>query len=111
MKVFTDEQMNELLRTVRPNSVVILKPGPRYGTDGSMGIIWEHGRRNFGLRDDGVMPIVLPVADGSNVCGVCVFDTTVDDAAAIMSDDPAVAAGVLAFEVHPCGGFPRDTLP
>jgi len=110
MKDFTDDEMNAMLPTVRPSSVVILKAGPQFGTDGSERIIWEHGRRNFGLRDHGVMPIVLPVADGSEVCGVCVFNATGEDVTAIMSDDPGVRAGVFTFEVHPCGGFPGDCL-
>jgi hypothetical protein len=111
MKVFTDAEMNALLPTVRQYSVGILKAGTQFGTAGSQEIIWEHGRRNFGLRDDGVMPIVLPVADGSEVCGVCVFNATVEEATAIMRDDPGVRAGVFTFEVHACGGFPGDALP
>ncbi|OBI27312.1 hypothetical protein A5709_05780 [Mycobacterium sp. E1386] len=111
MKTFTDEEMGRLLATTKPYSVVILKQGPRFGEDTTPGTVWEHGRRNFGLRDDGVMPIVLPVTDGSDVCGVAVFAATVDDAAAIMADDPGVASGVFTFEVHPCRGFPGDALP
>ena len=26
-------------------------------------IVWEHGRRNFALRADGLVSIILPVAD------------------------------------------------
>jgi hypothetical protein len=111
MKAFTDDEMNQLLPNVRPYSVVILRAGPQFGKDGSPGIIWEHGRRNFGLRAEGAMPIALPVADGSEVCGVCVFNRSVEHTAAIMSEDPGVRAGVFTFEVHPCGGFPGDALP
>ena len=73
MKTFTDEEMGQLLPAAKSYSVVILKQGPNFGDDTAPGIIWEHGRRNFGLRDDGVMAVVLPVTDGSEVCGVCVF--------------------------------------
>ena len=111
MKVFTDDEMNALLPTVRPYSVAILKAGPNFGTDGAQQIVWEHGRRNFGLRDDGVLAVVLPVADGSDVCGVCVFTGTAEETTAIMRDDPGVSAGVFTVEVHPCGGFPGDALP
>src|SRR6516165_7935270 len=76
MKTFTDEEMGELLPTAKPYSVVILKKGPNFDDGTAPGIIWEHGRRNFGLRDDGVMPVVLPVTDGSDVCGICVFAAT-----------------------------------
>ncbi|WP_374021831.1 hypothetical protein [Mycobacterium sp. HNNTM2301] len=111
MKTFTDEEMGRLLATTQSYSVVILKRGPQFGDETTPGTVWEHGRRNFGLRDDGVMPIVLPVTDGSDVCGIAVFAASVDDTAAIMADDPGVAAGVFTFEVHPCRGFPGDALP
>jgi hypothetical protein len=111
MKTFTDEEMGRLLPSAKPYTVAILKQGPSFGDDTAPGIIWEHGRRNFGLRDDGVLAVVLPVTDGSDVCGIGVFAATVDDTTAIMNDDPGVAAGVFTYEVHPCRGFPGDSLP
>jgi hypothetical protein len=54
---------------------------------------------------------VLPVTDDSDVCGVGVFDATVEDTAAIMDADPGVAAGVFTYQVHACRGFPGDALP
>jgi hypothetical protein len=111
MKTFTDEEMGQLLPTAKEYSVVILKRGPRFGDESSPGVIWEHGRRNFGLRHDGVMPVVLPVTDGSEVCGVGIFTGTVDDTITVMNDDPGVQAGVFTFEAHACRGFPGDSLP
>src|SRR5438270_9081503 len=111
MKSFTDEEMGALLPNAKDYSVVILKRGPRFGDESSPAIIWEHGRRNFGLRHDGVLAVVLPVTDESDICGVGVFAATVEDTAAIMNDDPGVAAGVLTYQVHPCRGFPGDALP
>ena len=58
-----------------------------------------------------MLAVVLPVTDGSDVCGVCVFTGTVDQTVALMNDDPGVQAGVFTFEVHPCRGFPGDSLP
>jgi hypothetical protein len=111
MKTFTDEEMGQLLPSTKTYTVVILKQGPRFDDPTAPAIVWEHGRRNFGLRDDGVLAVVLPVTDGSDVCGIGVFATTVEDATAIMNDDPGVAAGVFAYEAHPCRGFPGDSLP
>ncbi|VBA38413.1 hypothetical protein LAUMK13_02089 [Mycobacterium innocens] len=93
MKTLTGDEMNQLLPTTRPYSVVILKQGPKFGDEAAPAIVWEHGRRNFGLRDEGVLAVVLPVTDGSDVCGIGVFAATADDTAAIMNDDPGVAAG------------------
>jgi hypothetical protein len=111
MKTFTDEEMGRLLPTAKSYSVVILNRGPKFTDPTTPPIIWEHGRRNFGLRDDGVLPVVLPVTDGSDVCGIAVFAATVDETTAIMDDDPGVAAGIFSYEVHPCRGFPGDALP
>jgi hypothetical protein len=111
MKTFTDDEMNALLPSARPYSVVILRKGPNFGVDAATTITWEHGRRNFGLRDDGAMPVVLRVVDDSDVCGVGVFTGSVEDTTAIMTDDPGVRAGVFTFDVHPCVGFPGDALP
>ncbi|ASL16095.1 hypothetical protein ACDT10_20785 [Mycobacterium intracellulare] len=111
MKTFSDEEMGQLLPTAKQYSVVILKRGPRFGDESSAQIIWEHGRRNFGLRDDGVLAVVLPVTDESDVCGIGVFAATLDETAAIMADDPGVAAGVFVYQVHACRGFPGDALP
>jgi hypothetical protein len=55
--------------------------------------------------------VVLPVTDGSEVCGVGIFTGTVDDTIAVMNDDPGARAGVLMFEVRPCRGLPGDSLP
>lgn len=103
--------MGQLLPTAKPYSVVILKQGPKFGDDATPDIVWQHGRRNFGLRDDGVLAVVLPVTDGSDVCGIAVFAATVDETTAIMGDDPGVAAGVFTFEVHSCRGFPGTRCP
>jgi hypothetical protein len=111
MKVFADDEMAALLAGARPYTVALLRPGPRFGEDASPSVIWEHGRRNLGLRHDGSLAIVLPIADGSQVCGVCVFNASVEDTTEVMKADPAVAADVLTFEVHPCAGFPGDSLP
>ncbi|MBD0322916.1 MAG: hypothetical protein ICV72_05945 [Aldersonia sp.] len=111
MKTFTDEEMQHLLTTSRGYSAVILRKGANYGSDGSDAAVWEHGRRNFALRDAGKLAIVCPVMDDSDVCGVGIFATDLDETKAIMTDDPGVQAGVFTFDVHPVRSFPGDALP
>jgi hypothetical protein len=111
MKTFTDDEMHALLSTAKAYSVVILRAGPNYGSDGAAPIVWEHGRRNFGLRDDGRLAVVLPVLDDSDMCGIGVFTGSVEETSAVMADDPGVRGGVFTFEVHPVLGFPGDALP
>ena len=111
MRTFTDEEMGRLLPTAKAYSVVILSRGPNFDDEATPAIVWEHGRRNFALRDAGVLAVVLPVTDDSEVCGIGVFAATIDETAALMADDPGVATGVFTYRVHPCRGFPGDALP
>jgi hypothetical protein len=111
MKTFTNEEMNELLPTAKSYSLVFLKPGPKCGDDTAPALMWEHGRRNFGLRDAGLMAAAFVLLDGTDIWAVRAFTGTVEDTTAIMNDDPGVAAGLFTFEVHPCRGFAADPMP
>ena len=62
------------------------------------------------LRADGVLSIVCPVTDGSEVAGVGIFNASADEVSEIMERDLAVESGVLTYEVHPVRGFPGDSL-
>jgi hypothetical protein len=106
----TDEFMREMLTKSRTYSLMILKEGPNYGTEGADRIIWEHGRRNFAMRADGVLSIVCPVPDESEVCGVGIFNADGDEVRELMDGDPGVQAGIFVYEVHPCRSFPGDAL-
>ncbi|MEV4266792.1 hypothetical protein [Kribbella sp. NPDC049584] len=110
MTRFTDEQMRAAMSTTREYTVVLLEEGPQYGTEGADAIIWEHGRRNFELRADGLLNIVLPIRDDSTLCGVGIFPGTADDVRRIMDDDPGVRAGVFTYRIHPTRSFPGDAL-
>ncbi|MFT3853833.1 MAG: hypothetical protein QM733_13995 [Ilumatobacteraceae bacterium] len=106
----SDEETRAGLATTHEYAPVILRQGPAYQDEGAPAIVWEHGRRNFGLRADGVTDVVCPVMDDSAVCGVAVFDATPGEVARVMDGDPGVAAGVFVDDVHPCRGFPGDAL-
>lgn len=107
----TDEYMQGRLAESRTYSVVLLHPGPRYHEPDADDVIWEHGRRNFELRAAGVLAIVGPVPDDSDLAGVGIFATDVASTQELMASDPAVSAGVLIAEVHPMRSFPGDALP
>ncbi len=111
MATITDEYMREMLPKARQFCAVILKVGPKRNQPGVEAIIWEHGRRNMALREDGIMPIVCPVGDGSEVAGLSILNLSLDDARALMDGDPGVQAGVFVYELHPCRGFPGSCLP
>lgn len=111
MITITDEVMRHMLTTSRNYCIVILKAGPERNMDGVQKIIWEHGRRNFELRAAGVLSIVCPVADDSDVSGIGIFNASVEEVKKIMDEDPGVKTGVFVYEVHPCRSFPGDSLP
>jgi hypothetical protein len=111
MTTITDEFMRQMLSIAKDYCIVILKAGPRHNEPGVEKTIWEHGRRNFALRADGVLSIVCPVADESNLSGVGIFNAKIEDVRNIMEDDPGVKAGVFFYEIHPCRSFPGDSLP
>jgi hypothetical protein len=106
----SDEQMLNNLKLARAYAIVILREGPNAGTEAARAIVWEHGRRNFELREQGLLNVVLPVRDDSGLAGVGIFNTTADEARTIMSEDPGVQAGVFVFDVHEARGFPGDAL-
>lgn len=111
MTEITDEFMRQMISRTRNYCVVILKAGPNRYKPGVEKIIWEHGRRNFALRAEGLLSIVCPVSDGSDVSDVGIFNADIDEVKSIMDEDPAVKEGVLVYEIHACRSFPGDSLP
>jgi hypothetical protein len=112
MTNITDEFMKQMLTTTKSYSIVILKSSPkRNSLEGVDSIIWEHGRRNFALRAEGVLSIVCPISDGSDVAGIAIFNASVEEVKSIMDEDPGVKAGVFVYEIHPCRSFSGDSLP
>ena len=112
MTIITDEYMHEMLPKTKAYSIVILRPGPKAeDTPEAKKIIWEHGRRNFALRADGLLSIVCPVTEEANVDGVGIFNASIDETKKIMDEDPGVQAGVFVYDIYPCRSFPGDSLP
>jgi uncharacterized protein YciI len=111
MQTITDEYMRQMLPTAKNYCVVILKAGPNRHQPGVEKIVWEHVRRNFALRAEGALAVVCPVSDGSEVNGIGIFTTSLEETQKIMDEDPGVQAGVFVYEAHPCRGFPGDGLP
>jgi hypothetical protein len=111
MSSITDAYMQEMLGKTRPYTVIILHKTPRYYEPGTDKIVWEHGRRNFQLRKDGELAIVCPIRDDSDVCGICLFTTSLEETRRIYDDDPGVKAGIFKYEIHVARSFPGDNLP
>ena len=111
MAAVTDEFMREMLSKTRSYSVVLLKRTPKRDAPEADAIVWEHGRRNFALRAEGVLSIVCPVTDSGGLSGLGIFNAPVEQVRRIMEEDPAVQAGIFTYELYPVRSFPGDTLP
>jgi hypothetical protein len=111
MIAITDEYMKQMLATTKSYTIMTLKPGPNINHPNLKQIIWEHGRRNFELRADGLLPVVCPVTDDADISGFGIFSTTAEETKKILDDDPAVVAGIFVYEVYPVKSFPGDKLP
>lgn len=111
MTEITDDFMRQMISRTKDYCIVILKAGPNRNKAGVEKIIWEHGRRNFTLREDGRLSIVCPVSDGSDVSGIGISNSSIEEVKRIMDEDPGVKEGVFVYEIHACRSFPGDCLP
>lgn len=107
----TDEYMRDMRDKTRAYTLLLLKRTPRLADPDAMAVIWEHGRRNHALRAAGIMPIVCPTPDDSELAGIGIFNAEAAEVTRIMDEDPAVRAGLLTYTLHICYGFPGDSLP
>jgi hypothetical protein len=111
MTTITDEYMRQMLTKTKEYCLVLLKPGSNVNHPELQKIIWEHGRRNFQLRADGILSVVAPMTQDTGISGMGIFNLSADETKKIMNEDPAVEAGIFVYEVHPCRSFPGDSLP
>jgi len=107
----TDEYMQEKLGQVKSYTLLLLKRTPKLAEPGSREIVWEHGRRNMALREQGTLAIVCPIDDGSEWAGIGIFDLPPEDVTRIIDEDPGVKAALFTYELHPVRGFPGSRLP
>jgi len=111
MPIITDEHMMHMMTSTKVYTAIILKAGPNIGRADAKQIIWEHGRRNFSLRAEGLLSVVCPVQDASDVKGIGIFNADETATKKIMDEDPGVLQGIFVYETHPCRSFPGDCLP
>lgn len=111
MTIITDEYMRQMLEKTKEYCVCILKTTPKRGQTGANLIITEHNRRDYVLRVNGVLAIILPISDGGPVSGVSIFNAPAEEVKKLMDEDPAVKAGIFTYELHMSRGFPGDALP
>lgn len=106
----TDDTMRQRLAGARSYCLLILRATPKLVRPDVDPIIWEHGRRNFALREAGLLDIVCPVGDETGLCGVGIFNADPEQVRELMEGDPGVQAGIFSYELHTCRGFPGSVL-
>jgi hypothetical protein len=114
MTEITRAYMTEMLGKSRLFTALLLKMTDKYdltaGPDSEQRkTIWLHGKRNFELRDSGVMPIVGPLLKPP-YAGFAIFTVSPEETQRLMEADPAVMAGLFTFETIPWRSFPGDAL-
>ena len=110
MALITDEYIKEKHTELKDYTIVLIKPTSKRKEAGADAVILEHARKNFSLREDGVLSIVCPVFGDYNLSGLYIFNVIVEEARKIMDDDPAVNAGIFQYEIYPCKSFSGDSL-
>ena len=111
MTEITDEYMKQMLTKSEDYSIVILRKTEKINEPGTDKIKYNHGKRNFQLRENGIMSIVCRINDESDINGVAIFNRNPDEVKKLMKEDPGVVAGIFTYEVHHCSSFPGDKLP
>jgi hypothetical protein len=107
MQTITDDYMRQMLPLARNYCLVILKAGPKRKEPGVEKIIWEHGRRNFALRADGVLSIVCPVVDESEVRGIGIFNASAEGTKKLWTKIRELKQRSLSTNFIPAGAFPE----
>lgn len=110
MQSITNEQMQQMLMQTKAYTLVLLKSVPNVQKENLQQLIWEHGRRNFQLRAEGLLNIVAPVTQEHDLTGICVFNADATKVKEIMEEDPAVKEGIFTYEILPVMSFPGDAL-
>lgn len=112
----TDEREAILARVGRNRWfwLLLLLAGPRRDQDEATAdrIQLEHLAHLFELEAAGRLTLFGPVRDAGELRGIGVLTVeTIEEAEALMADDPAVVSGRLRAEVHPWFTRPGAALP
>lgn len=110
MNEITNEFMMQMLGKSKNYSIVILMKGPNDNISERQQIVWEHGRRNFELRAQGLLSIVCPVVEENEIRGIGIFNADKEKTKEIMDEDPGVKQGVFVYEILNVKSFAGDAL-
>jgi uncharacterized protein YndB with AHSA1/START domain len=110
LPIVSDETMRARLTKTSTYTAILLHATPAFVRPAVDSIVWEHGRRNMALVEAGILSVVLPVTDDTELAGIGIFAASIDDTRTIMDADPGVRAGIFRYDVHPVRGVPGASL-
>lgn len=109
-ELISDEFILSMLASIKPYTIVLLEDAAGKQKENAQAVIWEHGRRNFALRKEGILNIVIPIANSNGLAGIAVFNAEEARVKEIMEEDPAVQAGIFTYRIYNGLSFPGDSL-
>ena len=109
--MITDDFIKEMLSKTKEYSIVVLKAGPNENIPERQQVAWEHVRRNFELREQGILSIVCPIFNHQDIRGIGIFNASKEELPKIMDEDPGVKKGMFVYEILSGKSFPGDSLP
>ena len=110
LPVITDEFMQAMRPTTRAYTLLLLKRTPRLADPEAFPTLWEHGRRNYALREAGLLSIACPMPDDANRRDRHLRRR---DRRGAPADGRRSRRPRRAAHLHPAHlpGIPRDSLP
>jgi len=95
-----DVMMQGLLATSQPDIAFLLHRGPDYDDPAKAHLQWEHARNMFTLMKRGLLAHVTAFPAGTGVLGFGILTVrTVEEAEALLAQDPGVNGGRLRAEL------------
>lgn len=101
---FSQEKKAGAPPNIRKYWFVMLTTGPNRTQDSATAVKLQAGHMaNMEvMHQDGKLKVAGPFGDNGNWRGIFIFDCeTKEEVVALLAKDPAIAAGRLAYEIHP----------
>jgi diaminopimelate epimerase len=95
MPTIADDYMRGRISQAKNYTIIILRKTDKRSEPCTDAVVWEHARRNMSLNADGLLPVVCPVSDETDVAGVGIFNAGPEETRKIMDGDPGVVAGLF----------------
>ncbi len=111
LPVITEETMLARLGATSTHTAVLLPVTDKFQRPAVGPIVWGHGRRSMALTDAGLLAVVLPVTDDTDLASIGISAAPAEGTARSWTTTQAYAPAFLGYKTHPVRSFPGATLP